>query len=103
MPVNNPGSDNKATSPDQALKIINAPVATEQAIDRGQLMYENHCTTCHEGSVHLRQTNKAHSVKDIRQWIIHWSKYLELNWGENDVDVITDYVNRRFYHFTTEE
>ena len=105
MPVNNPvpDADNKATPPDEVSKIINAPVATEQPVDRGQLLYENHCTTCHESSVHHRQTNKARSVKDIRQWVIHWSIHLKLNWGDDDVDVVTEYVNRRFYQFTTEE
>ena len=105
MPVNNPGSDadNKATSTEKASKIINAPVTTEQVVDRGQLLYENHCTMCHESSIHHRKTNKAHSVRDIRQWVIHWAIHLKLNWGEDDVDVVTEYVNRRFYQFTTEE
>lgn len=97
MRTNHPDSVNNTTSSEKESGTIYAPIA------RGQLLYENHCTTCHESAIHLRQHNKAHSVKDIRQWVIRWSKNLELDWENNDVDVVTDYINRRFYHFTTEE
>ncbi len=107
MRVNNPGSDNNATTSDKESEIIHTPVATEGVTERitgrGQLLYENHCTTCHESGVHLRQSGKVHSVNDIRQWVIRWSNNLELDWKKNDVDVVTNYINRRFYHFNTEE
>ena len=39
---------------------------------------------------------------EIRQWVVRWSKHLELGWGQHDVDLVTDFLNRRYYHFTTE-
>lgn len=73
------------------------------AADRGKLLYENHCTACHENSVHNRNNNKAKSIEEIRQWVLRWSNNLELGWENNDVNVVSDYINRRFYQFTTEE
>jgi cytochrome c5 len=103
MQINNPGPDNNAITSDKESEITHTPVVTERVTDRGQLLYENHCTTCHESGVHLRQSGKVHSVNDIRQWVIRWSNNLELDWKNNDVDVVTDYLNRHFYQFNTEK
>ena len=107
MRANDPDSVNNTASSEKESGTIYAPVVTEgatgQVTDRGQLLYENHCTTCHESGVHLRQSGKVHSVKDIRQWVIRWSKNIKLDWENNDVDVVTDYISRRFYQFNTEK
>lgn len=99
MQSNNPDSDDNATISGKTSEIIHTPVVT----NRGQRLYENHCTSCHNDSVHSRNHSKAHSVDEIRQWVIRWSKYLELDWEKHDVDVVTDFLNQRIYHFTTEK
>lgn len=67
--------------------------------ERGQLLYENHCTLCHDSIVHIRKQRKVRSVNDIRQWAVRWSTHLKLDWNDDDVDIVTRYVNRQFYHF----
>jgi len=99
MQTNNPGSGDNATSSNEKPEIIHVPEVT----DRGQLLHENHCMACHNDSVNSRNNTKAHSVDDIRQWVVHWSKHLELEWEKHDVDEVTNFLNRRYYHFTTEE
>ena len=91
--------DNTVSSSDKKSKIIDVPVTTE----RGQLLHENHCSACHNDSVNSRNNSKAHSVDEIRQWVVRWSKHLELGWGQHDVDLVTDFLNQRYYHFTTEK
>ncbi len=107
MQVDNPSPNNNTSSSGKASEIIHTPVATEgvteQISGRGQLLYENHCTACHEKSVHSRKHYKANSINDIHQWVIRWSNNLELGWGKHDVDVVTDFLNRRYYHFTIEK
>lgn len=103
MQGNRSAPDNNTTSSDKKSESIHAPVVTEQAQDRGQLLYENHCTACHADSVHNRNRDKAHSINEIRQWVMRWSKQLELGWGKHDVNVVTDFLNRRYYHFSTEK
>ena len=97
--ANNADSDTITTSNGKDIKKTHTPVAAE----RGQLLYENHCTACHEKSVHGRNHYKANSINDIRQWVIRWSNNLELGWERNDVNVVTDFLNQRYYHLTTEE
>lgn len=103
MQVDNPSPDNNTSPSDKASEIIHTPVVTESVTDRGQLLYENHCTACHEKSVHSRKHYKANSINDIHQWVIRWSNNLELGWNKHDVDVVTDFLNRRYYHFTIEK
>ena len=35
--------------------------------DRGRLLYENHCTTCHTSVAHIRAGRKAPSLDEIRK------------------------------------
>ena len=100
---NNLGSDDNTTSSETKSQIIHAPVVTVPATERGQLLYKNHCTACHTDSVHSRRHGKAHSINEIRQWVLRWSRHLELDWKKHDVDLVTDFLNRRYYHFTTEK
>lgn len=90
------------TSPVQSNK---SAAKTNKAVnqERGRLLYENHCTQCHGSMAHQRSNRKAHSIKDIRQWVLRWSQHLNLNWGSSDVDIVTQYINRRFYHYPVEQ
>lgn len=66
---------------------------------RGQLLYENHCTVCHASVVHLRSDRRAQSLPEIRTWVMHWSDYLKLRWGKEEVDDVVNHLNRQFYKF----
>jgi cytochrome c5 len=76
-----------------------AAATTEETANRGQLLYENHCRKCHESQVYIRQQRKAHSLKDIRSWTRQWSTELKLDWTAADVEQVSQYLNRQFYHF----
>ena len=92
-----------APLPDKMPETISAPILIKHITDRGQLLYENHCKECHNDSVHNRNHSKAQSVEDIQQWVLRWSKNLKLDWKKQDVDMVSDYLNQRFYHFSTEK
>ena len=71
-------------------------------VDRGQLLYENHCGKCHGSSVHQRADRKAKNLVDISKWVIEWQHHLGLNWELDDVRQVTRYLNNQFYHFPSE-
>lgn len=81
-----------------------AGVVGVQAADRerGQLLYENHCTDCHESLVHIRDNRKAGSLSALRAQIERWHETLELPWQSDDVGDVLAYLNRRFYGYPTE-
>jgi len=75
--------------------------AAAETFDRGEALYENHCTSCHEDSVHKRDTRRATSLADLRKWVATWSFHASLAWSSEEIDDVTDFMNRRYYHFTT--
>lgn len=72
---------------------------TEPKFSRGQLLYENHCTTCHASQVHIRSNRKARSVEDVRRWVIYWERELKLKWNNDDVNDVKKFITERFYKF----
>ena len=70
--------------------------------ERGRLLYENHCTGCHESLVHIRQTRKADSPAAIREQIERWRAVLDLDWQTGEVDDVLEYLNQRYYHYRVE-
>ncbi|HXG29067.1 MAG TPA: hypothetical protein VNJ47_09495 [Nevskiales bacterium] len=65
--------------------------------DRGRALYENHCTSCHESVVHVREDRKVGSRGDLLKQITRWQSVLELQWTRADVDDVAEYLNRTFY------
>ena len=69
--------------------------------DRGQALYENHCATCHDPQAHvLGKMRHVTTPADLRARVAAWSVHSGLNWSAEDIDDVTDYLNRRFYRFT---
>ena len=70
--------------------------------DRGQLLYENHCTSCHASTVHVREQRKSKSPAELRAWILRWSGELKLNWTGDELADVYRHLNNRYYKFPIE-
>ena len=68
-------------------------------MDRGQGLYENHCQECHENNVHTREKSKPKSIQDLRAWVLTMGIYSDLDWGNDEIDDLTRYLNQRIYQF----
>jgi len=64
---------------------------------RGQMLYEDHCQVCHTSVVHVRETHRARSLKDLEYRVRRWSGELKLPWSADEVNDVVDYLNRRYY------
>jgi mono/diheme cytochrome c family protein len=73
-----------------------------ESFDRGQALYENHCMSCHEPVVHTRPARRAASLAELRKWVATWSFHASLGWSSEEIDDVTDYMDRHWYHFTRE-
>jgi mono/diheme cytochrome c family protein len=76
-----------------------SPPLQSQEPSRGQALYENHCRACHESSAHTREGRKVKSMAALRDRVAGWSTHAGLDWTAQDVDDVTDYLNRAFYRF----
>lgn len=68
--------------------------------ERGQVLYENHCRSCHENWVHTRTKRRVASITELRQRVAGWSAHTGLMWTEEDIDDVTDYLSSHFYQLT---
>ena len=67
--------------------------------DRGAALYENHCQYCHESWAHERDGRTVNSRAALRQRVTAWSVHSSLEWTDDEIDDVTDYLDRRFYQF----
>lgn len=79
--------------------VLTCSPALAETFDRGQALYENHCQTCHEEQVHMRYTRRATSLEELHKWVATWSFHAALDWSEEEIGDVVDYLDRRFYHF----
>lgn len=67
--------------------------------ERGRLLYENHCMSCHESVVHIRTQRKAVSPAELRGAIRRWAGELKLTWQDAEVEDVYKHLNNRYYKF----
>lgn len=85
-----PAASSATTTPD-------TPTPVDAKKSRGQLLYENHCTRCHESVVHVRNHRKAANLNELYQWTTKWAAAEKLAWSGDEIRDVVDYLNREFY------
>lgn len=74
-----------------------AAYAQAQEFDPGRALYENHCQQCHAEWVHGRDRSRITRLSELRATVGAWSVHSGLSWGHEEIDLVTRYVNQRFY------
>ncbi|MGB7180320.1 MAG: cytochrome c [Burkholderiaceae bacterium] len=80
------------------LLIPNASNANGVA-ERGQLLYENQCTSCHDTSVNNRIARRATDYDGIIAQVRRWSVATSSGFTDQDVNDVATYLNLRYYRF----
>jgi mono/diheme cytochrome c family protein len=75
------------------------PAAAQADAERGKLLYETRCSACHASSVHKRESRKAKSFTALRAQVLRWSAEGGGAWSAEEIDDVTQYLNRRYYGF----
>ena len=75
-------------------KAVTPPVPS-----RGQLLYENHCMSCHKSVVHIRTRQQARSLPAVRAQVLNWAAYMQLCWDKEEIEDVVGYLNRQYYQF----
>jgi hypothetical protein len=70
-------------------------------VERGRGLYENHCTGCHESTVHVRQRHHASNPGELYTWVQRWAMQLDLGWGQEELEDVSAFLDGRYYHFST--
>lgn len=78
---------------------VAAPAASEREMSRGELLYSTHCIACHTVQVHWRQQRLAQDWPSLEHQVRRWQDNARLQWDEEDVAAVTQYLNSLYYHF----
>ena len=70
---------------------------------RGQLLYENHCTSCHESLAYIRAKRKAKNYKEVAGWVSQRADLLSLDWSDVEKQDVLQYLNDRYYKYPLTE
>lgn len=69
------------------------------AASRGQMLYENHCISCHESVVHIREQQQARTLAQLRARVQYWADYLQLRWSREEVEEVANHLDSQYYRF----
>jgi mono/diheme cytochrome c family protein len=83
---------------------MNAPAAVaagNTAADpaRGQLLYEKHCGACHTPGIHYRRDTLPVSRDELLGLVDLFRRQAGLAWTPEEINDVTEYLNRTRYHF----
>lgn len=68
-------------------------------LDRGRLLYENHCVVCHTPKVHRRVPTLPIDMKELRQIVSAWAKGEQLGWSDEEITDVVEYLDATQYRF----
>ena len=80
------------------LLIATLPAGAED-YDRGRRLYENHCQACHSSLLHSPTKTRIASFEDLRERVASWSVHAAKDWSAHEIDDVSYYLDRTFYHF----
>jgi mono/diheme cytochrome c family protein len=69
------------------------------ASSRGALLYDTHCSACHNEQMHWRDKQAAVNWPSLKAQVRRWQDEQKLAWSDADVDEVARYLNTRFYRF----
>jgi mono/diheme cytochrome c family protein len=82
-----------------AMTVAAATRAAEPDLERGRLLYENHCVVCHTSKVHRRTPPSAVDREALRFIVRVWAEEQKLKWTAEDIEDVVHYVDRTHYRF----
>jgi len=82
-----------------AAVLLFATAAQAQDAERGRLLYDTYCGTCHYERVHERAPDKSKvsTLAELRGTVAKWAAQTKLRATPADVDDIAEYLNRSHY------
>ena len=67
--------------------------------ERGRLLYENQCQACNTRMLHTPETRKIKNLTELQYMVSAWGIHSGEDWGPEEVNDVTLYLDRSFYHF----
>jgi mono/diheme cytochrome c family protein len=76
-----------------------AAAAEVPNIERGRMLYENHCVVCHTPKVHSRPDRIPLNRAELREIVTTWVRHEGLPWREPDTEDVVHYLATTRYRY----
>lgn len=74
-----------------------------ERVDRGEMLYSNHCIACHTEQVHWREQGLAKDWGSLNYQVQRWASNTGLKWEAADIQAVAEYLNRKYYGFPSDQ
>ncbi len=84
---------------------LNAMAEDKISAEQAKSLHDNNCTSCHKSmhgdskSFYGRMDRKVDSLKKLKGQVAMCKANLGLQWFDEEVDGVTEYLNSNFYKF----
>ena len=68
-------------------------------VSHGKALQQKNCMGCHDDSMYTRENRKVTSLGGLQKQIMRCEQSLGLQWFDDDVSAVTEYLNASFYHY----
>lgn len=76
-----------------------SPWANAQDEERGRLLYETHCGTCHYERVHQRKQSTVKNIAELRDMVARWAPQTRHRFTLDEMEAVAQHLNRSHYRF----
>lgn len=81
------------------LAAAGAQAQVDPTVERGRLLYANHCVECHSREMHWRDQRRAIDWDSLRGQVRRWQGEARLGWSDEDIEAVTRHLNDTVYRF----
>jgi len=82
-----------------AMFMATSAPALAASIEHGKILYEQHCTGCHDTRVHTRPDRRISSLEALKKQVKRCELNQSLNWPQQDIGDVVAYLDATFYKF----
>jgi mono/diheme cytochrome c family protein len=66
---------------------------------RGAMLYDNHCIQCHTQQLYWQDKRLVIDKKSLTDQVNRWQRNAGLEWSDDDIKEVSQYLNGKFYHY----
>jgi hypothetical protein len=81
------------------IALLSALPAQAQDAERGKLLYETHCGTCHYERVHDRLRPAVRELDQLRDMVAQWAPQTKHRFTLDEQEAVVQYLNESHYRF----
>lgn len=76
---------------------------SDEALIDPHALHEQNCIQCHQSDIYTREDRKVTSYEGLGRQVRRCETALGLRWFDDEIDAMTQYLNRDFYRLMPEQ